>query len=50
MSDKERLLPDSDDVKRKGNAEKWEDLLTFFYDPSKYPGEYFGKNVQEWGK
>ena len=47
MSDKERLLPDFDEVKIKGNLEKWEDLLTFFYDP--YRGEYFGKNLPEWG-
>ena len=47
MSDKERLLPDSDEVKIKGNLEKWDDLVTFFYDPS--TDEYFAKDLLEWG-
>ena len=47
MSDKERLLADSDEVKIKGNSEKWEELRTFFYDPS--TDEYFGKDPTEWG-
>ena len=41
------MLPDSDEVKIKGNLEKWEDLVTFFYDPS--TDEYFGKDLLEWG-
>ena len=47
MSDKDRLLADSDEVKIKGNAEKWEDLQTFFYDPGRY--EYFGKKTYRMG-
>ena len=48
MSDKDRLLADWDEVKIKGNAEKWEDLQTFFYDPDAY--EHFGRKPTEWGK
>ncbi len=48
MSDKEKLLSDSEVVRRKGNTEKWEELNNFFFNPNTQ--EFMGRDLEEWGE
>ena len=44
----EKLLQNEEEVIRKGNVEKWNELNLYFYNPRK--NEYFGKSPDNWGK
>ncbi len=48
MADTDKLLQNEEEVIRKGNVEKWNELNLYFYNPRK--NEYFGKSPDDWGK